>query len=335
MKALISIANKNVRETFFTEENMRLVASFGDVKFCGGRNDLSREEFKSLISDRDLYITCWGSPALDREILDCAPDLKLLTHLGSTVTPFVCDELWERGVRVISAYDYFSRSTAEGTVAYILAALRKIPYYSHRLKSEGIWKEQGDLNDGLIYKTVGIVSYGGVGRYVVKMLQAFDVSIKVYDVVEIPFDEQERYSFTQCSLEEIFSECDIISLHTPYNNDTHHLIDDRLMSMIKKGALLVNTARGGIIDQAALTERLRNGDFYAALDVYEREPIDEHDPLLSLDNAFLMPHHGGVTVNLRSILTRDLLIESKNYIDNGASLKNEISPSHASKMSKH
>ena len=335
MKALISISSESVRETFFTEENMRLIASLGDIRFCGGRNDVSKEEFKSLIADRDLYVTCWGSPAIDEEILDSAPQLKLITHLGSTVAPFVCDEVWKRGVRVISAYDHFARSTAEGTIAYMLAALRRIPFYSERLKKDRIWREQEDRNQGLIYKTVGIVSYGGVGRYVVKMLQPFGVNIKVYDVVDIPPEEQERYNFTQCSLEEIFSSCDIISLHTPYNSDTHRLIDDRLLSMIKKGALLVNTARGEIVDQAAMTEHLKNGDFYAALDVYEKEPIDVNDPLLELDNILLMPHHGGVTVDLRSMLTRELLLESKGYIDDGIPLKNEISPAHASKMSKH
>jgi phosphoglycerate dehydrogenase-like enzyme len=104
--------------------------------------------------------------------------------------------------------------------------------------------------------------------------------------------------------------------------------------MIKKGALLVNTARGAIIDQAAMTRHLQSNDFNAALDVYEKEPIDMNDPLLSLENVLMLPHQGGVTTNLRSVLTRDLLIESKNYIDCGQKLIHEVKASYAASMSK-
>ena len=334
MKALISVSNNLIMETFFPKENVELAHSLGDVIWYDGKNDPSRDELKRLISDCDTYVTCWGSPCLDKELLDSAPKLKLLTHLGSTVAPVTSSEVWERGIRVISAFEYFSESTAEGAIAYMLAALRRIPFYSGRLKQGRIWSEQGDSTDGLIYKTVGVVSYGGVGRHVVRKLSCFNVRIKVYDIVDIPAEDKERYGIEQCSLEELFSSCDIISVHTPYNDKTHHLIDDRLLSMIKKGALLVNTARGAIIDQAAMTRHLQSNDFNAALDVYEKEPIDMNDPLLSLENVLMLPHQGGVTTNLRSVLTRDLLIESKNYIDCGQKLIHEVKASYAASMSK-
>jgi phosphoglycerate dehydrogenase-like enzyme len=246
----------------------------------------------------------------------------------------VSDAVWERGVRVISGFDYFSESTAEGAIAYMLAALRRIPFYTDRLKRGRIWSCEGDATDGLIYKSVGIISYGGVGRHIVKKLSVFNVDISVYDIVDIDQEEKQRYGFRQSSLEQIFSECDVISLHTPYNCNTHHMIDDRLLSLIKPGALFVNTARGPVVDQAALTEHLKRGDFFAALDVYEKEPIDMDDPLLDLDNVLMLPHQGGVTTNLRRVLTRDLLIESADFVDRGIPLKNEVSPAYAKNMSK-
>jgi phosphoglycerate dehydrogenase-like enzyme len=334
MKALISVSNDTIMNTFFTEENKRLAKSLGEIKWCKGKNDLTKEELCELISDCDVYVTCWDSPPLDGEILAAAPKLRLLTHLGSTVTPFVCDEVWERGIHVISAFDYFSESTAEGAIAYMLAALRNIPFYNDRLKGKRIWSKEGDTTDGLIYKTVGIVSYGGVGRHIVRKLSNFNVKIKVYDIVDVPAEEKEKYGIEQCGIEELFSTCDIISLHTPYNSQTHHMIDGRLLSMIKKGALFVNTARGPIVDQAALTEHLTRGDFNAALDVYEVEPIDMKDPLLDLDNVLMLPHQGGVTTNLRPVLTRDLLMESAAFIDKGEPLKNEIFKAQAAGMSK-
>ena len=120
----------------------------------------------------------------------------------------------------------------------------------------------------------------------------------------------------------------------PYNDKTHHLINDKLLSTIKPGALLVNTARGGVIDQAAMTRHLENGDFFAALDVYEREPIDTDDPLFSVDNVLMLPHQGGVTTNLRRVLTKALLNESRDFIEKNAPLKDEIPSEYAKNMSR-
>ena len=333
MKILVSIGNLEIAPTFMTEENRRLAESLFDVVWCIGKDGADKALIKEKLADCDAYMTCWGSPCLDVELLEGAPRLRLLAHLGSSVASYAGEAVWDRGVRVISAFDYFSESTAEGAIAYMLAALRRIPFDSGRLKNERIWRVEGDTSNGLIHKTVGIVSYGGVGRHVVKKLQPFNVKLKVYDIVDIPKEEQEKYGFEQVGIEELFSTCEVISLHTPYNPKTHHMIDDRLLSMIKKGALLVNTARGGIIDQEALTRHLAKGDFNAALDVFEKEPIDMNDPLLTMDNVMLMPHQGGPTTNLRAPLTRDLLLDAHAFLANGTPLRNEISRAYAANMS--
>lgn len=333
MKALVAIKQDKTFDTFFTKENIELAETLGEIIWLD-TTKASENELKEKIKDCDTFITCWGSPSLTPEILECAPKLKLLTHLGSTVAPVVCDEVYERGIKVISSFDYYSRSTAEGAVAYMLAALRNIPFYTDRLKNKKIWRETDDYTDGVIYKTVGIVGFGGVGRYVTKMLKSFDAQIKVYDIAEISNKEKECYGITQCGIEEIFSTCDIISLHLPYNDSTYHIVDDTLLSKIKKGALLVNTARGAVMDEAALIKHLENGDFGAALDVYEKEPIDMDSPLLSLPNVLMLPHQAGPTVNLRAVITRKLVEESAAFIDKGLPLKNEISQAHSQKMSK-
>lgn len=333
MKALVAIRQDKIFDTFFTKENIELAETLGEIIWLD-TTKASENELKEKIKDCDTFITCWGSPSLTPEILECAPKLKLLTHLGSTVAPVVCDEVYERGIKVISGFDYYSRSTAEGAVAYMLAALRNIPFYTDRLKNKKIWRETDDYTDGVIYKTVGIVGFGGVGRYVTKMLKSFDAQIKVYDIAEISNKEKECYGITQCGIEEIFLTCDIISLHLPYNDSTYHIVDDTLLSKIKKGALLVNTARGAVMDEAALIKHLENGDFGAALDVYEKEPIDMDSPLLSLPNVLMLPHQAGPTVNLRAVITRKLVEESAAFIDKGLPLKNEISQAHSQKMSK-
>lgn len=333
MKALAAIKKDKTFDTFFTEENIKYAESLGEIVWVDTATE-TIEDIKTKIKDCDTYITCWGSPALTPEILECAPKLKLLTHLGSTVAPVVCDEVFERGIKVISGFDYFSKSTAEGTVAYMLAAMRDIPFYNDRLKDKRIWREIDDYTDSVIYKKVGLVGYGGVGKYVAKMLSTFDVDMKVSARRELPSEDKELYGFTQCSMEEIFETCDIISIHLAYNNATHHMIDETLLSKIKKGALLVNTARGAVIDEAAMIKHLQNGDFYAALDVYEQEPINLDNPMLDLPNVLMLPHQAGVTVNLRAVLTHDLLKESVDFIDSGIPVKNEILASKATSMSK-
>ena len=336
MKALITLPKNAMSETFFTKENIDFVNSLGEIIWNESDQPMSVEEIKKNIVDCDVYVTCWGSPALTKEILDCAPKLKLLTHVAGTVVPFVTDEMWEKGIRVICGNDYFAESVAEGTIAYMLSALRMIPHYSTQLKEKAIWAGGNDPSDSLIYKKVGLISYGAIAKHLVKKLQPFNVDLSVYDIVDIPKEDMEKYNFRQSSMEEIFSTCDIVSIHTPLNANTHHLIDDRLLSMMKKGSLLVNTSRGAVIDQKALTEHLEKGDFNAMLDVLEKEPIDKDDPLLSLPNVLLMPHRGGPTINLRSVIAKNLLIESRDFIDNGKELlaKDEITRERAASMSK-
>ncbi|MBR3969304.1 MAG: hydroxyacid dehydrogenase [Clostridia bacterium] len=333
MKALVAIKKDKTFDTFFNKENIKLAESIADIVWLDTAN-YSQDELKEKIKDCDAYITCWGSPPLTPEILECAPKLKLLTHLGSTVAPVVCDEVFESGIKVISGFDYFSKSTAEGTVAYMLAAMRDIPFYNDRLKDKRIWREVDDYTDSVIYKKVGLVGYGGVGKYVAKMLSTFDVDMKISARRELPEEDKKLYNFTQCSMEEIFETCDIISIHLAYNNSTHHMIGDELLSKIKPGALLVNTARGAVIDEEALIKHLAKGHFKAALDVYEQEPINLDNPMLSLPNVLMLPHQAGVTVNLRAVLTRDLIKESVDFIDNGIPVKNEILASKAVSMSK-
>ena len=338
MQILVSLPRRGkLFASFFPPETVALAERLFTVVWNDTDTQLTKDELREKLKNCDAYVACWGAPALTAEVLEGADRLKLLVSLGSTIAPYVSDAMWARGIRAISGFDLFSRSTAEGAIAYMLTALRDIPRYTRELREEHVWPGSTMRNDGLLYKSVGVISYGNVARHLVRMLQGFEVDLRVYDIVEIPADEQQKYGFRQCSIEEIFSQCDIISIHTPYNAHTHHLVNDHLLSMIKKDALLVNTARGEVIDQTALTTHLKNGDFRAALDVFEKEPLPIDDPLFDThpSKALLIPHMAGVTTNLRARVTRDMLSEAHNFLVNGAPLRNEISAAYAGKMSKH
>lgn len=334
MRSFVTLPKNAVFSTFFTKENIELIESFGEVIWNESAFHLTPAEIADRIGDSEVYVTGWGSARLDASILDAAPKLRLLVHLCGTVVPFVSDEMWQRGVRVISGNDFFAESVAEGTIGYMLTALRDIPKYSARLKDEKKWKSDADANSGLLGKTVGIVSYGAIARHLVRMLQPFRVNIKIYDIKPLPESDREKYKLEQASLEEIFSGCDVVTLHTPLNDATRHLIGESQLSLLREGALFINTSRGAIVDQPALERELKKQRFRALLDVYEKEPIPSDSELYALDNVILMPHMAGPTVDLRRDITKDLLIEASEFIKNGAPLAHEISREAARIMSR-
>ncbi len=332
MKALITTPRGETFNTFFTKENIELAESLGEIIWNDTEKHFTIDEVKERISDCDVYVTAWGSPRLDAEIIAAAPKLKLLTHLCGSVKPVITDAVWENGIRVLTGNDYFAESVAEGTLAYMLAALRDIPFYSHRLKYEKKWKTVSDKNFGLAGKKIGILSYGAVAKHTVRLLSNFRTEIYVYDIKPLPEEDVKKYNLRQASLEEIFSTCDIISVHTPKIPATYHMVNAKLFSMIRPGALFVNTARGAVIDQRALEEELKDGRFRAVLDVYDPEPPTADSPLYSLPNVMMMPHQGGPTIDFRRVITHDLMIESASFIDRGEASPHEISREAASLM---
>lgn len=333
MKAFIACPRGNNFDTFFPPENVSLANDLGEIVWCDSHEKLTTDKVAERIGDCDVYVSLWGSPRLDGQILSAAPGLRLHAHLCGTVVPYVSEEEWAAGIRVISGNDYFARSVAEGTVAYMLTALRDIPLFGSQLKVQKKWKKPTARNEGLWGKTVGIISFGAIGRHLAEYLRPFGVKLLIYDVVKLPDEVLSVYGARQAGLEEIFSQADVITVHTPLFDETEHLVSARLLSMIKPGALFVNTSRGQIVDEQALCRELADGRFRAFLDVFEKEPLPADSPLYELPNVFIMPHMAGPTVDLRRMIAHDLLIESAAFIDRGEGLKDEITRARAEKMS--
>ena len=334
MKSFLALKPNDSKKSFLTEDNMRALRSHGPVVDPTDGGELTVDRIRETIGDSEVYFTCWGSPRLSAEILEAAPNLKLLTHLCGTVVPFVSDEMWDRGIRVISGNDFFAESVAEGTIGYILSAQRDIPGYSRKLKEQGLWKADGPFNQGLLGKRIGIVSYGAVARHLVRLLQPFRPEIYLYDIRPLPAEDIEKYHIRQVTLEEIFSECEIISLHTPLNEHTRHLVGKPLLDLIKPDALFVNTSRGAVVDQAALEEALASGRFRAFLDVYEKEPPLPECPLYLLPNVTMMPHMAGPTYDMRKYIASKLIAESAGFIDGSGPLPHEITREVADQMTR-
>lgn len=319
---------------FFPEENVKKIEStFDEVIWNTKGRPLTKEELVEMAKDVDAIITCWSTPRIDKDVLDNAPNLKIVAHMAGTVSGIVCPEMYERGILVIGANDReFSESVAEGALAYTLTKLRRLDETSRLLRDKGRdgWRNFNDYR-GLIDKTVGIVSFGAIAEYFVGMLQPFHCKIKVYSR-SISDEKLQKYKMERASLEEIFSTCDVISIHTALNPQTEKMISKDLIKMMKDNALIVNTARGAVIDEEALTEELKTGRIMAALDVFAPEPPVAGSPLYDLDNVLVVDHRGGPTPDRYKYIASSIIDDVYNFLKDGTVPDNVIGETRAMNM---
>ena len=332
MKFVVTMPEGPVFDTFWSPDARRQLESLGDVQWNTLGRQLTPEELAARLHGADVCVTGWGAPVFDERVLSGADALRLIAHTGGSVKPYVTDLCYQRGVRVLSGNRVFAESVAEGVVAYALASLRRIPLYSTQLQG-GYWNSRIE-NRGLLERRVGIVGYGMIARNVIEMLRPFHCPISVYSR-HLPPHALQTQGLEQSGLEELFATCDVISLHSGMTPENRHMITQPLLRSMKPGALLINTARGALIDEPALCRVLsERPDLSAALDVYETEPLPEGHPLHALDNVLLMPHMGGPTIDRRSAVTRSVLGDIRHFLA-GEPMDCEISRSYAEKMSQY
>ena len=233
---------------------------------------------------------------VDDAFLAAAGDkLRIVANFGVGYDSVDVAEATRRGILVTNTPDVLTQATAELTLALVLALLRRVVEGDRLLRRGGAWALAPTfmLGEGLAGKTLGIVGLGRIGREVARLGEAFGMRV-VHTRGSGPYDE--------LSLERLLAEADVVSLHTPGGEETRHLIGGRELRLMKRGAVLVNVARGPIVDEDALVVALREGGIAgAALDVYEREP--EIDPrLLGLENVVLTPHLGSSTLAAREAM---------------------------------
>ncbi|GAA4781310.1 hydroxyacid dehydrogenase [Microbacterium gilvum] len=248
----------------------------------------------AVLSEVDVLITGWGSPLIDAGVLDRAPRLRLIAHAGGSVKGHVGIAAWERGVAVCSANDANARPVAEFAVAMILLAgkqafpLARIAARSaDHVVSDDLYPDMG--NHG---KRVGIVGASRIGRRTMALLRPYDLDLVVYDPFLSDADAA-TLGATAVDLDELLRTSDVVSLHAPALPETRHLLDRAGIALLQNGAVVVNTARGALVDHDALTERVVRGEITAILDVTEPDELALDHPLRTADHAFLTPHIAG------------------------------------------
>lgn len=329
MKIYITMPNNEQSDSFLTPKARERLASLGQVEQNPYDRQLTVEEVIEAAKDADVIITSWGTCKYFKEHVEQMPNLKMIAHAGGTVAPVAAQDVYETNVKVISGNDVFAKSVAEGCLCYMLAALRRLEHYMGVMR-EGGFRTNVFENRGLFGKKLGIVGFGAIARHLLNLIRWFDLEILIYSS-HLTDEEAAQYGARTASLEEIFAECDVISIHASNTEKTRGMITRELMANMKSDALLVNTARGAVIDEPAMFEMLLDGRFYAALDVYAEEPPAPDAPIRQCKNALLMPHMGGPTMDMRGVVTLELCKDIAR-LQKGEPLQYEISAAAARRM---
>ena len=328
IKILVSIPDGEVRDSFFSEEQRVRLERLGCVEWNANAEQYGEEELAEKLRGVDICISGWGNTPFHEKTLKYADKLKLIAHIGGSVRPMVGDAAFERGIRVCSGNRVFAESVAEGVLTYMLCSLRKIGEYEARMAA-GEWPSLIGTR-GLLGRSVGLVGYGMIAEYLVKFLKPFGCGILVSSR-HISEEELAAAGIEAASAEEIFRTCDIVSLHNSLTMRTKHSIGAELLNSMKDGALLVNTARGALIDEEALVSVLKERSVWAALDVYETEPLPMDSPLRDCERVLLMPHAAGPTADRRYAVTSYVLDDMERFL-NGENLDCEIDFARAGTM---
>lgn len=273
-----------------------------------------------LVQDiKDAEVLIAGTEKITEEVLKNAPNLKLISRVGIGLDGIDFELCKKYGVRVAYTPDAPTMAVAELCVAMILDLARKVTYTNNKLKENSTWNRyMGTLLYG---KTVGILGMGRIGKSLVHLLSSFNVKFKVYDI-EPDLAYGRLYNVEFVSKEEVLKYSDIVSVNVPLKDDTKDYITQEELKLMQKHSILINTARGGIINEDDLYKALKDNIISAAaIDVFEVEPYVGN--LKELDNCLLTCHMGASTIDSRTDMEVQAIEEAILY-KNNQPLKNEV-----------
>lgn len=280
---------------------------------------VSQEELKTLLP-RVAGLIIRSATTVNAELLALAPNLKIVIRAGEgtdNIDKILCAE---KGVKVANTPGANNNSAAEQAVALMMSCLRNIPF-ADKTMHEGKWEKNALTGLELWKKKVGIVGFGRIGQIVAKRISGFEPEVYFFD----PITEKCELNSKKClDLKQIFSECDIISIHTPLMPQTKGMINAELLGMMKKDAILINAARGGIVDEDALYTILKEKKIRAAgFDVFAVEPLPADSKLLELSNLIMSPHVGASTEEAQ-FRVGEMAVHQMNEFFVNSNLLNEV-----------
>jgi phosphoglycerate dehydrogenase-like enzyme len=251
-----------------------------------------------VVRDAEILLTGWGAPRVDAAALDLMPRLRAVVHAAGTIKPYIAPEVFERGIQVTASVEANAIPVAEFTLAAIVYAAKRVQFFArayreHRVTAPARHAADGTGTNGIV---IGVVGASRVGRRVLDLLVNLDVSVLLFD----PFvtgEEAAALGAAKTTLDDLLRGSDIVTLHAPVLPETRHMIGAEQLALLKDGAVLINTARGALIDTDALIAELRADRIEAVIDVTDPEPLPPDSPLFELPNVQLTPHIAGAVGN--------------------------------------
>ncbi|MFY3791073.1 2-hydroxyacid dehydrogenase [Ureibacillus sp. MALMAid1270] len=261
---------------------------------------IPRDILENKISEID-GLFCLITESIDASLIDKAPNLKVISNMAVGYNNIDVDTATKKGIMVTNTPEVLTETTADLTFALLMATARRLVEASDFLR-DGKWETWSPnlLTGQDIYgATIGIIGMGRIGEAVARRTKGFNMNLLYHNRSRKPDVEQELGT-TYVSMETLLSESDFVVVITPYTAETKNLITAEQLKLMKKNAILINTARGGIVNEADLYEALVNGVIWGAgLDVFEKEPVPADHPLLTLPNVVTLPHIGSASIATR------------------------------------
>jgi phosphoglycerate dehydrogenase-like enzyme len=287
--------------------------------------DFTEPAAKAALAEAEVVVSSWGTPVLDDETLAGAPNLKAVLHAAGTVKWIIGPAGWERGLLVSSSSGANALPVAEYTLASILMAGKGIfqlreDFRKDRTFTLGyIHPEVGNFG-----RTVGVVGASKIGRRLMELLRPFDFTVLLADPY-IGEAEAAALGARLVPLDELVAGADVVSVHAPDLPETEHLINAERLALMRNGTVVVNTARGRLVDTDALTAEVLSGRLSAVIDVTHPEPLPAHSPLYDLPNVFLTPHVAGSHGNELSRMGLFMVEDAERYAA-GEPLVHQVDP---------
>ena len=265
-----------------------------EVKLNPFATRLTEEQVIDLLGTDTIGLIA-GLEPLTQNVLKSAKSLKVIARVGTGLDSVDLVAAKELEIIVLNTPDAPTKAVAELTIAHILGLLRHVSQADRQIRS-GVWK--GLMGSLLETKTVGIVGFGRIGKRVATLLSAFGASVIISDA------QVKSGDFQNVGLDELCTRSDVVSLHLPYSEATHHIIDEKRMNLMKKGSFIVNISRGGLVDEAMLLVALKSGHIAgAALDCFEQEPYEGE--LRNLENVQITAHMGSYARETRDLMEQE------------------------------
>lgn len=290
------LLSESTRRMVLSEAAERRLTEIAETRWAEGVP--SEWELPALLDGAVACLTGWGTPPLRGELFERLPDLRLVAHTAGSIRSLVPANLVGHRVSVCHAAELIADSVAELVIAQMLSGLREPHLLDAGLRNGDTWAELRERHPGRLLgaSTVGVIGASRTGRAVIGLVKAFGANVLVSDPL-LTAEDVEALGVERVELDALLTGSDVVTLHAPLLPETQHLLGSDELARLRDGALLVNSARGGLIEPNALLAELRSGRIRAALDVFPDEPLPVDSEWRRLPNVLLTPHTAGHTID--------------------------------------